>query len=203
LGMVALGQGDLVAARSHLQEAVSMARELGDRRELAAALNALAQLARAEGAMDAAEPLYEDVVALARELGDRESIAIGLLNLAMVSISRGTGHRAAKTLLDVIAIAGEIGSKRVGQSALDVAAGLAAEHENWELAARFFGASEAQTGQTGLRRDPADAAFLMPLIEKTQTALGTEAFRAAEGAGGAVTYEAAIAEAQDWLKHAS
>lgn len=153
--------------------------------------------------MDAAEPLYEDVVALARELGDRESIAIGLLNLAMVSISRGTGHRAAKSLLDVIAIAGEIGSKRVGQSALDVVAGLAAERENWELAARFFGASEAQTGQTGLRRDPADAAFLMPLIEKTQTAIGTEAFRAAEGAGGAVTYEAAITEAQDWLKQAS
>ena len=202
LGMVSLGRGDLVAARRHLEEAVAMARELGDRRELAAALNALAQLSRTEGAMEAAESLYENVVALARELGDRESIAIGLLNLAMVSISRGAGDRVAQMLLDVIAIAREIGSKAVGQSALDVAAGLAADREKWAHAARFFGASEAQTAQTGLRRDPADAAFLAPLMEKTRMALGS-AFGAAEIAGGTLTHDAAIAEAQSWLESAS
>jgi hypothetical protein len=47
-----------------------LATDLGDRRELLAALNALAQLHRADGALDAAEPLYERMLALARELGD-------------------------------------------------------------------------------------------------------------------------------------
>jgi tetratricopeptide (TPR) repeat protein len=203
LGMVLLGQGDLPAARGHLEEAVAMARDLGDRRELAAALNALAQLTRTEGALEAAEPLYENVVALARELGDRESIAIGLLNLAMVAIGRGAEERATQMLLDVLAIAGEIGSKAAGQSALDVAAGLAALRQKWESAARFFGASEAQTGETGLHRDPADEAFLAPLIAKTQAALGSAAFGAAEGAGRALSYEAAIADARGWLESVS
>ena len=44
---------------------------------------------------------------------------------------------------------GEIGSKAVGQSVLDVAAGLAAQREKWAHAARFFGAIEAQTRADG------------------------------------------------------
>jgi hypothetical protein len=53
-----------------------------------------------------------------------------------------------------------------------------------------------------LRRDPADAAFLAPLMEKTRMALGS-AFGAAEIAGGTLTHDAAIAEAQRWLERAS
>jgi len=74
-------------ARRYLEEALVLAQERGDQRELAAAINAIAQLHRMEGDLDKAEPLYEEVLRLARELGDRESIAIGLLNLAMVVIS--------------------------------------------------------------------------------------------------------------------
>ena len=84
-----------VAATSRRRAGISprrsrLARELGNKRELAAALNALAQLHRMEGELDAAEPIYGDVVAIARELRDREIVAIGLLNLAMVSIGRGS-----------------------------------------------------------------------------------------------------------------
>ncbi len=71
----------------------TLARDLGNTREILAARNALAQFHRAEGELDAAEPHYEATLTLARELGDRESIAIGLLNLAMVSIGRGSEAR--------------------------------------------------------------------------------------------------------------
>ncbi|MDQ2962900.1 MAG: tetratricopeptide repeat protein [Pseudomonadota bacterium] len=200
LGMACLGQGDVPTARGHLQDGLALARELGNKRELAAAINALAQLHRMMGELDAAEPLYEQFLTLARDLRDREIIAIGLLNLAMLSIGRGAGERAREMLLEVLSIAEEIGSKAAGQSLLDVAAGLGALHEKWERAALFFGAAEAQAGQTGLHRDPADDAFLMPLIAMARVALGPAAFGAAAAAGHSLSYDEAIVEARAWLE---
>ncbi len=199
LGVASLGQGDLAGARGHFEEALTLARQLGNKREIAAALNCLAQVHRVEGALVTAEPLYDNVVELARELGDRESIAIGLLNLAMVAIGLGSADRVRTHLLEVLAIVDEIGSKPAGLSALEVCAGFAAMHREWEQAARFFGAAEAQMRQTGLHRDPADEAFLVPLIALARRALGATPFAAAEAAGAALAYKQALAEARAWL----
>jgi len=203
LGLASHGQGNPAKAREHFEEALALARELGNKRELAAALNALAQLNRAEGALDTAEPLYENALALARELGDRETIAIALLNLAMVSIARGSGERVRLMLLEVSAIVDEIGSKPLGQSVLEVCAGLGALREEWERAARLYGVVEAQTERTGLHRDPTDEAFLAPLIARAREALGSVAFAATEATGRALAYEEATLEARAWLDQRS
>jgi predicted ATPase/class 3 adenylate cyclase len=203
LGMASLGEGDLASARRHLEEGLALAQAQGDKHELAAAINALAQLDRAEGSLETAEPLYEKVLALAHELGDRESIAVALLNLAMVAVGRRSADRARRMLLDVIEIAEETGSKRVGQSVLEVCAGLASLNLEYEFAARCYGAAEAQTAQTQLQRDPADEAFLAPLIAKAQQALGAAKFATAKATGRALSYERTIGEARTWLKHAS
>ena len=200
LGLASLAQGDLATARRHLEEGLAVARETGSKYELAAATNGLAQLHRVEGALDAAEPLYEAVLALARELGDREIVAVGLLNLAMVSIARGVATRAREMLLDVHAIVEEIGSRPAGQSVLEVSAGLAAMCEDWVRAAKYFGAAEAQAVQTGLRRDPADEAFLAAMITRARAALAADSFAAAESEGRALPYEAALADTRAWLE---
>lgn len=201
LALAFLGQGDAAAARRRLDEALILARELGNRREIAAALNALAQLDRMQEKLESAEALYEEVVTLARELEDRGSVAIGLLNLAMVSIGCAAGERAQGMLLEVLAICEETGSKEVGQSLLDVCAGLAALREEWERAARFYGAAAAQTERTGLRRDPTDEAFIAPLISKAGVALGEASYPAKESDGRALSYQEAMAEARAWLAH--
>ena len=203
LGMAAIGQGNLATARRHLDEALVLARALGNKHDLTAALNARAQLHRMEGDLDTAEPLYNQMLALARELGDRDGIAIGLLNLAMVSIGRGLVDDARAMLLDALEIAGEIGSKPAGQSVLEVCAGLASRGTEWERAAFFYGAAEAETAHTGLQRDPTDEAFLAPLISTARENFGVERFRAAEVAGRSLSYEVAIAAARAWLQHAS
>jgi len=200
LGLASLGLGDAVSARGHFGEAYALAQDLGDRRQVAAALNALAQLDRLQGKLDTAKPLYEKVLELAREVGDRESIAVALLNLAMVSIGRGSENSARKMLLEVLAIADESGFKPAGQSVLEVCAGLGAVTGEWELAARFFGAAEAQISETGLRRDPADEAFLAPLVVRARDALGPEPFSRAEVAGRSLSYEAALLGAREWLE---
>jgi predicted ATPase/class 3 adenylate cyclase len=203
LGVASLGQGDLDGARGHFEEALTLAQELGSKRDIAAALTALAQVHRVEGALTAAEPLYARVVELARELGDRESIAIGLLNLTMVAIGQGSADRVRSKLLEVLAIVEELGSKPAGVSTLEVSAGLAALRGECEQAARFFGAAEAQMGQTGLHRDPADETFLAPLIDTARKAFGLTAFAAAEACGRALSYGQALAEVRTWLDRRS
>ena len=202
LGAVFSGLGDLAAARRHLEEALAVARELGNKRELAAASNALAQLHRMQGDLSAAEPLYEQMLLLARELDDRETIAIGLLNLAMVAVARGAGGSARDRLREALAIATEIGSKPAGQSALEVSAGLAALRKEWSRVATYFGCAEAQMAQTGLKRDPADEAFLAPLIDEARQVLGNQAFSAAEAVGRGMGYGVAITDLHAWLESA-
>jgi predicted ATPase/class 3 adenylate cyclase len=200
LGLSSLGRGDTIAARGYLEEAVVRAREQGNRREIAAATNGLAQFHRVVGELNAAEPLYEDVLALAREIGDRESAAVAELNLAMVAICKGLADRARPMLLEAIAIARDMGSRPTGQSAIEVTAGMAAKQELWARAARLFGAAEAQAAQTGLHRDAADEAFLAPLVARARKALGADSFVAAKLAGGSLSYEAAVLEAEAYLE---
>jgi predicted ATPase/class 3 adenylate cyclase len=200
LGAVAMGRGDLVTARHHAEEALLLAKDQGDRRTLVSANCTLAQLYRMEGDLDTAEPLYAQALALARAIEDRESIAIGLLNLAMVAVGRGAADRARSMLLEAFAIAGEIGSKPAGQSALEVAAGLASLRGAWSRAARTFGAAEALIAQTSLQRDPADEAFLAPLMARTRAALGSATFDAIVTSGRALGFEEATADVRAWLE---
>jgi predicted ATPase/class 3 adenylate cyclase len=199
LGLVHTAQHNLATAREYLDEAVALARGIGIPREIAAALSVLAQLDRVEGALDVAEARCHEVLELVRVLDDRASIAVGLLNLAMVAIDRGRPDRARAWLSEAASLSVELGSMPIEQCVLDVAAGLASHGEQWDRAARLFGAAEAIIAQTGLQRDAADAAFLEPLITRARAALGPAAFAAAEAAGHALDIAVAMADVQSWL----
>jgi tetratricopeptide (TPR) repeat protein len=201
LGWAAVGLGDLTKARTYSEEAVALARELGKQRELAVALMALAQLHRMEGRLALAEPLYAEALSLARELCDQETAAIGLLNLAMVYIDCASGTRARPMLAEAIAIARQVGLRPVGQSALEVTAGLCASNQDWDNAARFFGAAEAQAERACLRRDAVDEAFLAPLMARARNALSPAALEITAGRGKLLPYEDALELASDWLEN--
>src|SRR5512135_1131318 len=192
-----MGIGDLAEARRYLDEALVMARESGDPREIAAALNSVAQIARMEGDLETAEPLYREVLEIGRDMPDVASFA--LLNLAMVAIGRDSPEKAREMLLEVIAICDELDLKPTGQSVIEVASGLAAARGEWERAARFFGAAERQAAVSGIHRDPTDEAFLSPLIAKARAALGASAYADAETAGRAMDYASAMAAVRAWL----
>jgi predicted ATPase/Tfp pilus assembly protein PilF len=198
LGMACLGQGHLETARAHLEEALEAARALDSQRDLAAAMNAMGAFHRVRGNLDDARTLYDQAVALFAAQGDHESRAIGMLNLAMVAIQRGSRAPARAILVEVIELSESVGLPRVGLCAIEACAGFAAAGGDFQRAARFYGMAEAQNGSTGLHRDPADEAFLEPLMEKSRSALG-EGYRAVEDAGRALAYAPAIAEARAWL----
>ena len=199
LGLALLGRGEPAAARRHLTEGLALAERIGTPREVAGALNALAHTARAEGDLAAADPLYERVLDIARKAGDADIIAVSLLNLALVATARGAHDKARSLLQEVLGIVAGSGLRPAAQSLLEVAAGLASGCGEWEQAARFFGAAEAKTAETGLHLDPADAALLAPFIASARQHLGEAAFAAAHQAGRDLGDAAALAELRRWL----
>jgi predicted ATPase/class 3 adenylate cyclase len=200
LGLALLGLGELAAARERLQEGLALAEKLGTPREIAGVLNALAQTARAGGDLATAEPLYARVLRIGRESGGVDIIAVSLLNLAMVATVRKAHASAREMLVEVLQIVDESGLRPAAQGLLEVSAGLAASSEEWNQAVRLYGVAEAQTVATGLARDPADEAFLAPLIATAREHLGADAFASASAAGRALDYDAAFAELRGWLE---
>jgi hypothetical protein len=106
-------------------------------------------------------------------------------------------------LVEVLQIVDESGLRPAAQGLLEASAGLAASNGESEQSARLFGVAEAQQAATGLARDPADEAFLAPLIAAARQRLGADAFTAASAAGRALSYDAAIAELRRWLDPAA
>jgi tetratricopeptide (TPR) repeat protein len=202
LALATFGEGDVAAARVQCEEALTIARDLGDERRIAMASNGLGHLHRLEGRLDEAERNYRVAEAISRKVGDREMEATVLLNLAIVAIGKADDRRAASLLQDVLGIAAESGSHQALQGAFDVAAGLAASRGDWERAARLHGLAEHHMHETGLRRDPADAAFLAPWIARTREALGQDDFARHATAGRQVAFTRANAEARTWLAEA-
>jgi hypothetical protein len=139
------------------------------------------------------------VLDIARKAGDADIIAVSLLNLALVATARGAHDKARSLLQEVLGIVAGSGLRPAAQSLLEVAAGLASGCGEWEQAARFFGAAEAKTAETGLHLDPADAALLAPFIASARQHLGEAAFAAAHQAGRDLGDAAALAELRRWL----
>lgn len=199
LGIVCLDTGRHEAARRHFEEGLHIAREVGDPFRLLEALNAMANLHRAHGNWSAARPLYEESLAIARQRGNLEAAAIQLACLAMVAVGVGAGDLACRHLLEALAITRQGGSRWVGQLVMAVGAGLAANAAEWRRSAQLYGAAIAQNERMGVREDPADDSWMAPLIARTRATLGPTVFAAAEAAGRALSYEAALAEIEGWL----
>jgi tetratricopeptide (TPR) repeat protein len=199
LGVSCLGQGHYDQARVHLEEGVALTRELGNKRDFAAAMNALGSMHRMQGALDSADILYRDASRLMGEAGDALSRALIVLNHAILAILRKDAPEARVHLLEAISTSETLGLPRVGLSTIEVCSGFAASCGEYERATRFFGVAEAENSATGLHRDPADDAFLAPLIEKAREELGPR-YRAIEDAGRSLPYTRAISEAREWLE---
>src|SRR4029453_3840876 len=104
LGMACIGQGDLDAARGHLEEALNRAGAIG-RQRLVGALNARAMLHRLSDELEDAERLYRRACSLSRELGDQEATTLLLLNLAIVAMLRRLTQEASTALQEALAVA--------------------------------------------------------------------------------------------------
>ncbi len=182
--MAYAGQGDNARARFHFENAVKLTRSLGNKRQLMAAINALAQSHRADGKFDEAKPLYEDVLSLARELGDQQSVAI-----APVESSHGFYRRRfhGKCPRHVARSANHRDRNRLAACRLRARWRSARGSPRKSGNGTALPVSLAQPSHTSIERAcsaiPPTTPFLAPLIASVRTALDHERYTAAEAAG--------------------
>jgi hypothetical protein len=97
----ALHAPDLGAARSTLEEVVSVARGVGDQRELAFALSLLGTFDESRGDVATAEQRYAEAVAAARTARDSIAIADALLRLGGLATTQASYTRSGASRLEV------------------------------------------------------------------------------------------------------
>ena len=197
LAFALLGQGKWSLARRRCEQALSLARQSGDRLQEASALSNLAQTYRVAGQLDEATSLLRLSNNLALALPNLELIAMNTVTLAMIALSKRDVPAAVVTALEALEVAGEGKSKHLGQAVLDLAVGLASCCEEWEVASRLLGAAESHLISTGFRRDPVDDAFLEPLVARAKAALGAASFDDRVRQGGRGVFEDAMTEVMD------
>ena len=89
LAQVALSEGDLVTARSRIEEGLAFSRAKGFRGDITEALVVLGRVTAAQGDDAAAQALYGESLALAKELGFKRVIPAGLEGVAAVVAGQG------------------------------------------------------------------------------------------------------------------
>ncbi len=91
--VLALGIGDIPAARTHLEQAAQAAREIGP--EGLTELANLGWVRRAEGDLDRARSVFEACLRRSRRNGEQASIAYSSVGLACLAADQGDWYRAA------------------------------------------------------------------------------------------------------------
>jgi non-specific serine/threonine protein kinase len=168
--------GDLPRARATGEEAVRVARAVGDPALLAFALRHLADYLRMLGRVEDARPVLEEALATARGCGDRREAAFSLATLGLVVDALGDHDRGRALLEDGLASAREVGDGVPIAGSLMWLGALALRRGDVEPARTLF--EEALTvmqsiGGQGVRQMP-----LMGLGDVARRAGDDEAARA-------------------------
>jgi predicted ATPase/DNA-binding SARP family transcriptional activator/DNA-binding CsgD family transcriptional regulator len=109
LGVLTRLLGDIARADAEFEAARALARQAGDRRVAAIALNQLGRTAHETGAYDRVDALCEEALATFRLLGEPALIARAVRNLAAVALWRGDYARAAPLYVEAVALLREAG----------------------------------------------------------------------------------------------
>ena len=162
-------------------------------------LNNLAEQSRERGDLKSARPLYEDALAEARLGGDPGNIALCLQNLAILLLQDGDPEGAGGFNLEALRIVRDLGLRALGVGVIEVAGGLALASGDLAKGIRLGAASLALFQAMGITRDPMNARMQAHFMASVLPLLGTRAFAQARMEGAALSYEAALAEAEAWL----
>jgi len=136
-GTMAKTISDYSQARTLYEQALSISRELGVQRRVAAALGNLGMVAAEQGDYPAARAWHEQSLAIWRELGDRLGIARDLISLGNVVHAQGDELAARSLYEQSLAIERELGDQRGTAVVLHCLAGVA-YYRNDYAAARLL-----------------------------------------------------------------
>lgn len=149
-GMLAFRAGDQSAARALFEEGLAVARELGDKRQIAVTLLGLGRLvALRQGDYAVGHRLFDEGLTIARELGDRRSEGSAIHCLAALARLEGDQERAVALYTQSLSLYRELGDKQsVAMEQLNL--GFMTYHQgDTAAAARLFAESLRSSRERG------------------------------------------------------
>jgi predicted ATPase/class 3 adenylate cyclase len=113
VGVLAYQQGEYDAARSYIEESLSIGRDLGEAVGIADSLCLLGDVALAQGSYPEARSLFEESLSLYRASGDQSGIAGSLNKLGRLAQNQGDDAAARSLFEESLAIQRLLGNQRM------------------------------------------------------------------------------------------
>jgi predicted ATPase len=196
-GNVELGLGHPEEAQRVLEEARSIARTLNEPWILSFVLNNLGEVARTQGGYDLARTYYEECEGLLGTTGDRGDMARFVHSLGYIAQHEGDLERAESQFRESLKLFRRLGNRRGIAESLAGLAGLKARGGHSQWGTTLLGAAESLLQSTGGAWWPADRVEVEQNRQMMQSALNPEKFKAAWGAGAAMSIDQALQFAED------
>ncbi len=197
LGKMQIHMGNPALAKKHFEEALALGQALGDRHGAAFSLAALGDAARNVEDHDLAARMYRSAHDLFQEVGSKPGVASSLTDLAETERLRGNLPTAIELFGKALELLVALGHRL---QIADCVAGLAAislANGQAERAARLYGVVESLRENARLVLSPADHAEYESTRAASLAALGDEGFQKAFESGKALTYDQAVALAEE------
>lgn len=154
-GGLAHTQADTSGARASWEEALEIARELGDRATVSRALNNLGIVATIGGDYARARQRLEESARIAREIGDGAFASRSVLNLAIIAKNEADFPKARALLDESARLSDGAGDRLNGAKARRMLGDLCVEVNDYDAAARHFQDALSVFESLGAREDVA------------------------------------------------
>ncbi|HUP27147.1 MAG TPA: tetratricopeptide repeat protein, partial [Chloroflexia bacterium] len=187
--------GNYALARSMLDEALVLSRDVGDKFRIALSINSLGELKRLQNHYPAARSFYEEALIRFRDLGYRSNIALTLHNLGHTVHRQGDLEQARNIFWESLTTCYELGDKEMVAGCMAGLGGVAASSGQPVRAAKLLAACEALLKSVSAFLDPADRIEYDRNMAAAQGQLDEQSWQQAWLEGQAMSLEEAIATA--------
>jgi len=174
------------------EEGLALAREIGDKSEIAHGLNVLGEIHRMQGDHAAAGRVYEEALPITREIGHRLRETMLLANLGIVAFNLGDFEQAKARFLESYKLALEIGDDFIIAEGLSFGGGVLGALGEPERGVRLLGAGATQQAAIGSSTQPSDQHEYDKLVALVRNQLDEETFDRLWAEGEALSLEEAI-----------
>jgi len=155
LGLIIERQGEPLLAREHLEKALHIHEQIGDRQGIGASLHTLGSIALTLGDMAAGQAFLDQSVAIRREVGDRYGIAISLESLGWLALRTADFEKAKSLYEESLALFRECGDQDKIAISLRYLGVIAKEFGEYALAERLLEEALYLFTDLGNRREEA------------------------------------------------
>lgn len=185
-------EASLDLATELCDEAISLARKIGEAPLLAEALNAKGELARLVGDDALALKVYDEGRALAESFHDEHHLSFFLANLSFLADHRGDHEEARWLGCEALRLCLSLGRRLMAAWTISEMAGPELGLGRPEQGARFLGAADQVLRTLGAARLPVDRAEHERVVSGLRGTLGDECFERLYAEGAELSLEDAV-----------